>query len=514
MNRIDFDNKVIEMKNITKKFGDFVANDNIDLTVHKGEIHALLGENGAGKSTLMNVLYGLYEPTSGEIYLNGNKVDITNPSIAIKNGIGMVHQHFMLVETFTVVENIILGMETTKSLGVVDIEKATKEVEEISKKYGLYVDPNAKIHDITVGMQQRVEILKALYRGADILILDEPTAVLTPQEIEELMQIMKSLSNQGKTIIIITHKLREIKQAADYCTIIRRGKKIDTVKVDEVTEEDLASMMVGRKVSFNVEKGKISRGEVVLKVENLVVKDNRKLNAVNGLSLELHKGEILGIAGVDGNGQSEFIEGITGLRPIESGIVKLNGKDVTNHSPKEIIDNGMNTIPEDRQKRGLILDFTVAENIILENYHKEPFSRKGRLNHKEVSNYAKELIEKFDIRPKDDKHIVGELSGGNQQKVILAREISNDPDVLIAAQPTRGLDVGAIEYVHKYLIEQRDDGEAVLLISFELDEIMNLSDRIAVIFDGKIVDILDAKEADEKTLGYLMAGGGTIDEAK
>ncbi len=514
MNRIDFDNKVIEMKNITKKFGDFVANDNIDLTVHKGEIHALLGENGAGKSTLMNVLYGLYEPTSGEIYLNGNKVDITNPSIAIKNGIGMVHQHFMLVETFTVVENIILGMETTKSLGVVDIEKATKEVEEISKKYGLYVDPNAKIHDITVGMQQRVEILKALYRGADILILDEPTAVLTPQEIEELMQIMKSLSNQGKTIIIITHKLREIKQAADYCTIIRRGKKIDTVKVDEVTEEDLASMMVGRKVSFNVEKEEASRGEVILKVENLVVKDNRKLNAVNGLSLELHKGEILGIAGVDGNGQSEFIEGITGLRPIESGTVKLNGKDITNHSPKEIIDNGMNTIPEDRQKRGLILDFTVAENIILENYHKEPFSRKGRLNHKEVSNYAKELIEKFDIRPRDDKHIAGELSGGNQQKVILAREISNDPDVLIAAQPTRGLDVGAIEYVHKYLIEQRDKGEAVLLISFELDEIMNVSDRIAVIFDGKIVDILDAKEADEKTLGYLMAGGGTIDEAK
>jgi simple sugar transport system ATP-binding protein len=514
LNRIDFDNKVIEMKNITKKFGDFVANDNIDLTVHKGEIHALLGENGAGKSTLMNVLYGLYEPTSGEIYLNGNKVDITNPSIAIKNGIGMVHQHFMLVETFTVVENIILGMETTKSLGVVDIEKATKEVEEISKKYGLYVDPNAKIHDITVGMQQRVEILKALYRGADILILDEPTAVLTPQEIEELMQIMKSLSNQGKTIIIITHKLREIKQAADYCTIIRRGKKIDTVKVDEVTEEDLASMMVGRKVSFNVEKEEASRGEVILKVENLVVKDNRKLNAVNGLSLELHKGEILGIAGVDGNGQSEFIEGITGLRPIESGTVKLNGKDITNHSPKEIIDNGMNTIPEDRQKRGLILDFTVAENIILENYHKEPFSRKGRLNHKEVSNYAKELIEKFDIRPRDDKHIAGELSGGNQQKVILAREISNDPDVLIAAQPTRGLDVGAIEYVHKYLIEQRDKGEAVLLISFELDEIMNVSDRIAVIFDGKIVDILDAKEADEKTLGYLMAGGGTIDEAK
>ncbi|NLV77415.1 MAG: ABC transporter ATP-binding protein [Tissierellia bacterium] len=502
------------MKNITKKFGDFVANDNIDLTVHKGEIHALLGENGAGKTTLMNILYGLYEPTFGEIYLNGKKTNITNPSVAIRNGIGMVHQHFMLVETFTVVENIILGMETTQRMGVLDINRATKEVEELSKKYGLHVDPNAKIHDITVGMQQRVEILKALYRGADILILDEPTAVLTPQEIDELMEIMRSLASQGKTIIIITHKLKEIKQVADYCTVIRRGKKVDTVKVADVTEEDLASMMVGRQVSFKVDKKEANVGDVVLKVDNLVVKDNRKLNAVKGLSLELHRGEILGIAGVDGNGQSEFIEGITGLRPIESGRVILNGKDITNLSPKEIIENGMNTIPEDRQKRGLILDFTVAENMILENYHKEPFSTKGRLNHKAISDFSKELIEKFDIRPRDHMHIAGELSGGNQQKVILAREISNDPDVLIAAQPTRGLDVGAIEYVHKYLVEQRDHGKAVLLISFELDEIMNVSDRIAVIFNGKIVDVMDAKEADERTLGYLMAGGGTIDEAK
>lgn len=420
----------------------------------------------------------------------------------------------MLVETFTVVENIILGMETTQRMGVLDINRATKEVEELSKKYGLHVDPNAKIHDITVGMQQRVEILKALYRGADILILDEPTAVLTPQEIDELMEIMRSLASQGKTIIIITHKLKEIKQVADYCTVIRRGKKVDTVKVADVTEEDLASMMVGRQVSFKVDKKEANVGDVVLKVDNLVVKDNRKLNAVKGLSLELHRGEILGIAGVDGNGQSEFIEGITGLRPIESGRVILNGKDITNLSPKEIIENGMNTIPEDRQKRGLILDFTVAENMILENYHKEPFSTKGRLNHKAISDFSKELIEKFDIRPRDHMHIAGELSGGNQQKVILAREISNDPDVLIAAQPTRGLDVGAIEYVHKYLVEQRDHGKAVLLISFELDEIMNVSDRIAVIFNGKIVDVMDAKEADERTLGYLMAGGGTIDEAK
>ncbi|MCF6460936.1 ABC transporter ATP-binding protein [Clostridium sp. Cult3] len=502
------------MKNITKKFGDFVANDSIDLTVHKGEIHALLGENGAGKTTLMNVLYGLYEPTFGEIYLNGKKIDITNPSIAIENGIGMVHQHFMLIETFTVVENIMLGMETTQKMGVLDVRRATKEVEQLSQKYGLHVDPNAKIHDISVGMQQRVEILKALYRGADILILDEPTAVLTPQEIDELMQIMRSLASQGKTIIIITHKLKEIKQVADFCTVIRRGKKIDTVKVKDVTEEDLASMMVGRQVSFEVDKGEADIGDVVFKVDNLVIKDNRKLKAVDGLSLELHRGEILGIAGVDGNGQSEFIEGVTGLRPIESGTVNLNGKDVTNLSPKEIIESGMSTIPEDRQKRGLVLDFTVAENMILENYHKEPFSTKGRLNHKEISDYSKELIDKFDVRPRNEKHIAGELSGGNQQKVILAREISNDPDVLIAAQPTRGLDVGAIEYVHRYLVEQRDNGKAVLLISFELDEIMNVSDRIAVIFNGKIVDVIDAKIADERTLGYLMAGGGTIDEAK
>lgn len=514
MNNIDFDNKVIEMKNITKKFGDFVANENIDLTVHKGEIHALLGENGAGKTTLMNVLYGLYEPTDGEVFLNGKKIKIDSPNVAIKNGIGMVHQHFMLVETFTVVENIILGMETTKSLGIIDLKKATKKVEELSKKYGLHVDPNSKIQDISVGMQQRVEILKALYRGADILILDEPTAVLTPQEIEEIMQIMKNLTEQGKTIVIITHKLKEIKQAADYCTIIRRGKKIDTVKVAEVTEEDLASMMVGREVSFKVDKKEAEVGELALEIDNLVVKDNRNLDAVKELSLKLNKGEILGIAGVDGNGQSELIEGITGLRPIESGTVKLGGENITNLTPKEIIEKGMNNIPEDRQKRGLVLDFTVAENMILENYHKKPFAQKGRLNHKEISKFSNELIDKFDVRPKDDKHIARSLSGGNQQKVILAREISNDPDVLIAAQPTRGLDVGAIEYVHRFLVDQRDRGKAVLLISFELDEIMNVSDRVAVIFDGKIVDIIDAKKADEKTLGYLMAGGGAKNETK
>ncbi len=505
------DMKVIEMKNIIKKFGSFTANDNIDLSVHKGEIHALLGENGAGKSTLMNILYGLYTPTSGEIYINGKKINITNPNVAIKHGIGMVHQHFMLVDTFTVVENIILGMETTNG-PVLDIKRATKKVEELSKKYGLFVDPNAKIQDISVGMQQRVEILKALYRGADILILDEPTAVLTPQEIDELINIMRSLASQGKTIIIITHKLKEIKAVADYCTVIRRGKKIDTVKVESVNEEELAEMMVGRQVSFTVDKKNVNRGKKVLDIKDIVVKDNRKLNAVNNLSLDIYSGEILGIAGIDGNGQSEFIEGITGLRPIESGQVIFDEKDITNKSPFEIINAGLSTIPEDRQRRGLVLDFTIAENMILENYHKEPFSRKGRLNHKAIEDFSEKLIEKFDVRPRNHGQKAGALSGGNQQKVIIAREITNNPEVLIAAQPTRGLDVGAIEYVHKYLIEQRDNGRAVLLISFELDEVINLSDRIAVIYEGKIVDIIDAKDADERTLGLLMAGGGANNE--
>mgnify|MGYP000993856538 CR=1 FL=1 len=505
--------KVIEMKNITKKFGEFTANDNIDLTVHKGEIHALLGENGAGKSTLMNILYGLYTPTSGEIYINGNKVDITNPNIAITQGIGMVHQHFMLVETFSVVENIILGMETTKGL-VLDIDLARKKVKEISELYGLHVEPDAIIQDVTVGMQQRVEILKALYRGADILILDEPTAVLTPQEIEELMSIMRNLANQGKTIIIITHKLKEIKAAADYCTIIRRGKKIDTVKVDDVTEEDLAEMMVGREVSFAVDKKPMEKGEKILEIQDIVVKDSRKLNAVNGLSLEVYSGEILGIAGIDGNGQSELIEGITGLRPIQSGKVILRDKDITNKTPFDIINSGVSSIPEDRQRRGLVLDFTVSENMILENYYKEPFSTKGRLNHENIKEFSDDLMEKFDIRPRNSNYLAGELSGGNQQKVIIAREVTNDPEVLIAAQPTRGLDVGAIEYVHRYLVKQRDSGKAVILISFELDEIMNVSDRIAVIYDGKIVGIIDAKDADENQLGLLMAGGGAANEEK
>lgn len=511
MNSENDKTKVIEMRNISKKFGDFTANDNIDLVVHKGEIHALLGENGAGKSTLMNILYGLYPPSSGEIFINGKEVIMDNPNVAIEQGIGMVHQHFMLIKTFSVVENIILGRETTKGISL-DIKKAREEVKELSEKYGLHVEPDAIVQDISVGMQQRVEILKALYRGADILILDEPTAVLTPQEIEELIEIMESLARQGKTIILITHKLKEIKEAADYCTVIRRGKKIDTVDVDKVSEEELAEMMVGREVSFAVDKEASKKGKKVLEIDNIKIKDNRELDIVKGLSLEVYAGEILGIAGIDGNGQSELIEGITGLRKIESGRILKDEEDITNLSPFDIICSGINTIPEDRQRRGLVLDFTVAENMILENYYKSPFSSKGILNHREVRSFTEDLMERFDVRPRSPRYLAKELSGGNQQKVIIAREITNNPELLIAAQPTRGLDVGAIEYVHNFLVNQRDNGRAVLLLSFELDEILNVSDRIAVIYDGKIVDILDAEDADENKLGFLMAGGAANEE--
>lgn len=509
---IDKSIKTVEMVNITKAFGEIVANENINLTVHNGEVHALLGENGAGKTTLVNMLYGLLKPTSGEIYVKGEKLDIFRPDVAIKKGIGMVHQHFMLVQPFTVVENIMLGMEKTKGFGLLDKEKAKQDVIALSEKYGLYVEPDARVEDITVGMQQRVEILKALYRGADILILDEPTAVLTPQEIEELVSIIDSLTKQGKSIIIITHKLKEIKKVADYCTIIRRGKYIDTVKVSDVSESDLASKMVGREVSFKVEKKEKLAGETVLKIEDLVVKDSREIDAVKNLSLEVRKGEILGIAGIDGNGQSQLIEGITGLTKVERGHIYLNGQDITNKKPKEIIELGISTIPEDRQKRGLVMDFTIYENMVLENYGKEPFSKRGVLDYKKIKEFTRNLIERFDIRPKDENLEAKSLSGGNQQKVIIAREVTNNPDVLIAAQPTRGLDVGAIEFVHKSLVEQRDTDKAVLLISFELDEVINVSDRIAVIYDGKIVAILNAGETDEKEIGLLMAGGGVHDE--
>lgn len=506
MTRLE-DKNAVEMRGITKRFGNFTANDQIDFDLKKGEIHALLGENGAGKSTLMNILYGLYTPTEGEIFINGEEVKITNPNVAIAKGLGMVHQHFMLVSPFRVYENIILGVEPTKGM-TIDRKKARAEVEDLSKRYGLQVDPDAYIANISVGMQQRVEILKALYRGADILIFDEPTAVLTPQEIDEFIEIVNNLSDQGKSIIIITHKLKEIKAMADRCTVIRRGKKIATVDVEDTSTEDLAQMMVGRQVELTMDKEEKEPGDLVLEIKDLTYTDERKVKKVNNLSLDLHYGEILGIAGVDGNGQSELLELLTGLRHVDSGQILLKKKNIANCRPREIQEAGMNNIPEDRQKRGLVLDFTVAENLILENYGHEPYSKKGILQEDYIQNQAIELMEKFDVRPRKPHYKAGDLSGGNQQKVIIAREITDDPDVLIAAQPTRGLDVGAIEYVHHFLLEQRNRGKAVLLISFELDEILNLSDRVAVIYEGQINYITKRKDTDERQLGYYMAGGG------
>lgn len=506
------ENLVIEMRNITKQFGTFKANDNINLQVKKGEIHALLGENGAGKSTLMNVLSGLLQPTTGEILINGEKAVINGPTSASRLGIGMVHQHFMLIDAFTVTENIILGSEPTHG-GVLDRKKASEEIRELSQHYGLDVDPDAYVRDISVGMQQRVEILKTLYRGADILILDEPTAVLTPQEIDELIEIMHGLIDEGKSIILITHKLAEIKKVADRCTVIRRGKMIGTVEVKDVSSQQLADMMVGRSVSFTTEKEPAEPKEVVLAVEHLVVKENRGLEAVKDLSLEVHAGEVLGIAGIDGNGQTELIQALTGLRKVESGTVTIQREDMTNHKPRQITEAGVGHVPEDRHKYGLILDMTLAENIVLQTYYNPPFSNHGVLDYGEINEYARKLIEEYDVRTVGEQVPAKSLSGGNQQKAIIAREIDRDPDLLIVAQPTRGLDVGAIEYIHKRLIEQRTNNKAVLLVSFELDEILNVSDRIAVLHAGKIVGIVDPKETSENELGLMMAGY-TLEEAR
>jgi simple sugar transport system ATP-binding protein len=476
--------------------------------VPQQSIHAILGENGAGKSTLMNVLYGLLQPASGEIFIKGEKVHIDSPSRAIEYGIGMVHQHFMLIPPFTVTENIILGQEPLKGGGVIDTRKARADVRELSGRYDLKVDPDAKVEDISVGMQQRAEILKVLYRGAEILILDEPTASLTPQEIDELGIIMKNLAAGGKTVIIITHKLAEIKAMAARCTIIRAGKTISTVAVNEVNESELASMMVGRQVEFAVHKKPSKPGQTVLKVENLVVKDYWGHPAVNGLSLSVRAGEIVGIAGVDGNGQSEFISALTGLRKAQSGSIAVAGKDVFNRSPRFIFESGVSSIPEDRQKHGLVMDFFVAENMVLQNVQEGEFSRRGFLRKDSILRHSRELIGKFDVRPPGCEELKAKgLSGGNQQKVIVAREVTNNKDLLVCVNPTRGLDVGAIEYVHRYIVAQRDAGKAVLLVSFALDEIMNLSDRIDVMFRGKIAGSVDGAGADQAALGLLMAGG-------
>ena len=497
---------VIEMREITKIFGEFVANDKINLHLRRGEIHALLGENGAGKSTLMNMLAGLLEPTSGEITVNGQVVKLDSPSKAASLGIGMVHQHFMLVEAFTVAENIILGSEVTKN-GVLDIKKASQEIKELSEKYGLAVDPSAKIEDISVGAQQRVEILKTLYRGADILIFDEPTAVLTPAEIDELMVIMKNLVKEGKSIILITHKLDEIRAVSDRVTVIRRGKSIETVEIAGATNQDLAEMMVGRSVSFTTEKQASEPKEVVLSIKDLVVHENRGIPAVKNLSLDVRAGEIVGIAGIDGNGQSELIQAITGLRKVKSGSIKIKGEEVVGLPPRKITEMQVSPVPEDRHRDGLVLDMSISENIALQTYYKEPLSKNGILNYTNIHKYARKLMEEFDVRAANDYVPASALSGGNQQKAIIAREVDRDPDLLIVSQPTRGLDVGAIEYIHKRLISERDKGKAVLVVSFELDEILNLSDRIAVIHDGKIQGIVTPAETNKQELGILMAGG-------
>ncbi|WP_270654933.1 ABC transporter ATP-binding protein [Streptococcus gordonii] len=497
---------VIEMREITKIFGQFVANDKINLHLRRGEIHALLGENGAGKSTLMNMLAGLLEPTSGEIAVNGQVVKLDSPSKAASLGIGMVHQHFMLVEAFTVAENIILGSEITKN-GVLDIKKAIQEIKELSEKYGLAVDPSAKIEDISVGAQQRVEILKTLYRGADILIFDEPTAVLTPAEIDELMIIMKNLVKEGKSIILITHKLDEIRAVSDRVTVIRRGKSIETVEIAGATNQDLAEMMVGRSVSFTTEKNPPQPKEIILSIKDLVVNENRGIPAVKNLSLDVRAGEIVGIAGIDGNGQSELIQAITGLRKVKSGTINIKGKDVVGLPPRKITEMKVSHVPEDRHRDGLVLDLTISENIALQTYYKEPLSKNGILNYTNIHNYARKLMDEFDVRAANDYVPASALSGGNQQKAIIAREVDRDPDLLIVSQPTRGLDVGAIEYIHKRLIGERDKGKAVLVVSFELDEILNLSDRIAVIHDGKIQGIVTPAETNKQELGILMAGG-------
>ncbi|MBQ1604740.1 MAG: ABC transporter ATP-binding protein [Lachnospiraceae bacterium] len=496
------------MLNITKRFPGIVANDNISLQLKKGEIHALLGENGAGKSTLMSVLFGLYPPEEGVIKKDGKEVKINNPNDANDLGIGMVHQHFKLVECFTVLENIILGVETTKG-GILQKDDARKKVMELSDKYGLAIDPDALISDITVGMQQRTEILKMLYRDNEILIFDEPTAVLTPQEIKELMQIMKNLAAEGKSILFISHKLAEIMEVADRCSVLRKGKYIGTVNTSETTMEKLSAMMVGRDVNFHVEKAPAKPGDVVLAVENMTVASkSHKKNAVNNVSLNVHAGEIVCIAGIDGNGQSEFVYGLTGLEPLASGKLVLNGKDITHDSIRKRNVEGIGHIPEDRHKHGLVLDYSLEDNLILQNYFEERFVNKlGFLKRKNIRDYANKLIEGYDVRSGQGPITrVGSMSGGNQQKAIIAREIERDPSLLIAVQPTRGLDVGAIEFVHKQLVAERDAGKGVLLVSLELDEVLDVSDRILVMYEGEIVGEFDPKTVTEDELGLYMSG--------
>ncbi len=497
----------IEMLNITKEFPGIKANDNITLQLKHGEIHALLGENGAGKSTLMSVLFGLYQPDGGQILKNGKVVKINNPNDANDLNIGMVHQHFKLVEVFSVLDNIILGVEPNK-LGFLRKKEARQRVMELSEKYKLMVDPDAMVEDISVGMQQRVEILKMLYRDNEILIFDEPTAVLTPQEIDELMTIMKNFAKEGKSILFITHKLNEIMAVADRCTVLRKGKCIGTVEIKDTTKEELSRMMVGRNVNFKVDKAETVPGEVVFKAENVTVASKRhKNNAVKDVSFEVRAGEIVCLAGIEGNGQTEFVHAITGLEKISAGKVTLCGHDITNATIRQRSQFGMSHIPEDRHKHGLVLDYALEENLVLQRYWQPEFQKNGFIRHNEVREYAEKLIDQYDIRSGQGAVTVARsMSGGNQQKAIVAREIDKNPELLVAVQPTRGLDVGAIEYIHKQLVAQRDEGKAVLLVSLELDEVMNVSDTILVMYEGEIVGRFKAGEVTVEELGLYMAG--------
>ena len=501
------DNYVIEMRGITKIFPGIIANDHINLALKKGEIHALLGEDGAGKSTLMSVLFGLYQPEEGQIFHNGKEVKVTDPLVATSLGIGMVHQHFKLVECFSVMDNIILGNEDT-SMGFIQKKKAREKVKKLSDTYGLHVDLDAKVSDITVGMQQRTEILKMLYRDNDILIFDEPTAVLTPQEIEELMQIMRNLKNEGKSILFISHKLNEIMAISDRCTILRKGKYIGTVNIKDTNKEELSSMMVGRDVKFAVDKTPAKPGKTVLKVQDLVVKSKlHKKNAVDGVSIHVNAGEIVCIAGIDGNGQTEFVHALTGLDKVESGEVIFMDEDITKKSIHYKNTHGFAHIPEDRHKHGLILDFTLEQNMVLQRYFESEFQNNGFIRFKEVREYAQKLIDEYDVRSgQGPVTIARSMSGGNQQKAICAREMDREHDLLIAVQPTRGLDVGAIEAIHTKIVKKRDEGDAILLVSLELDEVMNLSDRIYVMYEGKIVGELDPKKTTVQELGLYMSG--------
>ncbi len=497
---------IIEMCNITKMFPGIVANDDITLQLKKGEIHALLGENGAGKSTLMSVLFGMYQPEKGCIKKNGEVVKIQNPNDANRLGIGMVHQHFKLVHNFTVLENIVLGAEDVKN-GLLTMTKARKKIKELSEHYHLNVDLDAITSEVTVGMQQRIEILKMLYRDNEILIFDEPTAVLTPQEITELMQIMKDLVKEGKSILFITHKLNEIKAVADRCSVLRKGKYIGTVDVKETSKEEMSEMMVGRKVNFNVEKSEAQPKEVILDVQHLSVAKKGHKDVVNDVSFNVRSGEIVCIAGIDGNGQSELVYALSGLMDTKQGNIILKGKDVTKDTIRKRNLAGLGHIPEDRHRHGLVLDYSLAYNMVLKSYFKKKFSNKGFLKFSEINDYANELIKKYDVRSGQGiSTITRSMSGGNQQKAIIAREIENDPDLLIAVQPTRGLDVGAIEYIHSQLVKERDKGRAILLISLELDEVMNLADRILVMYEGEIVAEVNPKEITVQELGLYMAG--------